>query len=685
LAFVARAVGVEVRRDRLRQALREAPGEGAASLVEAAAEVGVAARTVRRSLRLLAEETHARGPALIESPAGWVALCGAEGGRARVVRFAPVEQPADEPIGELARSLGVGLDEEVGWLLATTALPLEGLRGHGDHPPPLRRLLALFRPDRGDLGVVLLYAAAVGLLSLAVPVAVQALVNTVAFGVLRQPLVVLTLLVLLGLGFAGALRAAQTFVVELLQRRLFVRAAIDAAWRLPRAGRGAFDRVHGPELATRFFDVLTLQKSAATLLLDGVGVALQVGIGALLLAFYHPALLAFDVGLLAAIAVIALGPGRRALATSVAESQAKYGVAAWVAELSRHGTAFRAVPGRRLALERMEGLVAAYLQARSSHFRVVLRQVVAFLALHALASALLLGIGAFLVIERQLTLGQLVAAELVVSAVLEGVSKSGKYLETWYDLLAAADKLGYLVDLPLEREGGEGLGDQRPIEVELRGVSLAPLESGGPEPLRGVSLRIERGERVAITGPAGAGKTLLGEVIAGVREPGGGRLQIEGIDLRELGLGRLRERVVLVQGPEIFEGTVAENLRLGRDDLPASRLREALGQAGLLEGVGALPHGLDEPLTTGGAPLTSEQASRLALARAFLAAPSLLVLDGVLDRLDPGPRGPLLDVLVAPGAPWTLAVVSHDPEVIARCQRRIELREGQIAPVRRAA
>ena len=118
--------------------------------------------------------------------------------------------------------------------------------------------------------------------------------------------------------------------------------------------------------------------------------------------------------------------------------------------------------------------------------------------------------------------------------------------------------------------------------------------------------------------------------------------------------------------------------------MPASRLREALGQAGLLDAVSALPAGLDERLTTGGAPLTPDQASRLSLARAFLAAPSLLVLDGVLDRIDPACRKPLLAVLLAPDAPWTLAIVSHDQAVISSCQRRIELRDGQIVTSRGA-
>jgi ABC-type bacteriocin/lantibiotic exporter with double-glycine peptidase domain len=112
-----------------------------------------------------------------------------------------------------------------------------------------------------------------------------------------------------GLGFAAILSAVQTWIVEVLQRRVFVRMVGELAVRLPRVAIGAYDRSYGPELVNRFFDIVTIQKVGSTLLLDGLSILLSVLVGLVVLAFYHPLLLAFDIVLLAAIALIVIaGP-----------------------------------------------------------------------------------------------------------------------------------------------------------------------------------------------------------------------------------------------------------------------------------------------------------------------------------------------------------------------------------------
>ena len=136
------------------------------------------------------------------------------------------------------------------------------------------------RLERHDLAVVLVYAIGVGVLTLATPIAVQALVNTVAFGTLLQPLAVLAFLLLVGLAFAAVLRALQAWVVEVLQRRIFLRFVADLSHRLPRVRLSAFDAAHGPELLNRFFDVFTVQKASSSLLLGGLDAEQQIHLAA---------------------------------------------------------------------------------------------------------------------------------------------------------------------------------------------------------------------------------------------------------------------------------------------------------------------------------------------------------------------------------------------------------------------
>ena len=289
-------------------------------------------------------------------------------------------------------------------------------------PSPLRRARQLLALDGQDIAVIVIYGVALGLLSLAVPVAVQSLVNTVAFGSLIQPLVVLTVLLALALTGAGILRALQIRIAEMLQRRLFVRLVTEIGARLPRVSGTALRDANGPELLNRFFDVFTTQKSVASLLLGGIDAVLIGLVGLIVLAFYHPALLAFDLVLILGAAFVLIPLGRGGTATSIAESKAKYAVVGWLEEMARHPLSFKLAGGDDLARFQVETLARSYLDKRDRHFRIVYRQVVGALSIEVVASVALLAVGGLLVIERQLSIGQVFAARqfLNLASVVPG-------------------------------------------------------------------------------------------------------------------------------------------------------------------------------------------------------------------------------------------------------------------------
>lgn len=549
--------------------------------------------------------------------------------------------------------------------------PLDALRsptakGVSYDGNPLPRLRALLRLERGDLWVVVVYSLGIGLMTLVVPIAVQAVVNFIAFGSLLQPLVILTFFVGVALGFSAVMNAFRVLTVEIIQRRIFVRVTTDFAQRLVSVKTEAFDRLYGPELVNRFFDVVTVQKSAASLLMDGLSLAMQTVLGLLLLAVYHPLLLAFDAFLLAVMGLIFV-LGRGAVPTAIKESKAKYSIAAWLEEIAAHVPVFKSASGRSYALGRIDGLAQEYLDRRKAHFRVVMRQVVGSLVLQAVASALLLGIGGFLVMQGQLTLGQLVAAELIVTTVVSGFSKFGKKLETYYDLLAALDKLGNVIDLPIE-EGGqtEPVRMTGPARVELRNVELA----AGAKGTTAVNLVLEEGARIGLTGADGSGKSMLADVLCGLRRPSSGVVLLNGLDTRDLAPTALRESIALVRRPDVISDSVAQNVALGRAGLGPQEITDALAAAGLLEQVLAMPGGLQSSLRGGAAALTRTQAICLVVARAIAGRPSLLVVDGALDGItDPVIRDVICETLFSPAAPWTLVCVSNDAGLLARCQR----------------
>jgi ABC-type bacteriocin/lantibiotic exporter with double-glycine peptidase domain len=698
LEFLGKSAGVEVDRSAARRALDEANRDTAfigpeawfEELARAGTSVGLCIRTIRRGAADVIAIAHSLAP-LVTLAAGRegsvraVAVVEQSGARVRVVSTGNVRDASWSDAASLAEIAGASsVTEPVTWAIAEPLEPLAALGGGGgggSAPSPFSRLMSLLRLERDDVWVAFVYAIGVGIVSLAAPIGVQALVNTVAFGGLLQPLVVLTLLVAVGLAFAGVLRALQAHVVERIQQRVFVRVTVDLAQRLPRVRTDALGQAYGPELVNRFFDVLTVQKGAATLLVDGVSIALQTAVGMLVLGFYHPTLLVFDAALIAAVAFVLLGLGRGAVKTSVKESKAKYAVAAWLEEMARHPAAFRSYGGAAFARARAEDLLRGWLGVRRKHFKVLFRQIIGSLVVQVLASAALLGVGGWLVIRGKLTLGQLVAAELIVTSVVAGIAKFGKHLESFYDLCAGVDKLGQLVDLPLEAPGGTPLArSPKGARVELVDVSFG---HPGKDPLLArVDLTLEPGARVALLGPSGAGKSTLVDLVYALRAPTHGRIDVDGADVRDLDVPSLREHVALIRGSEIFDGTVADNVRVGRPDVTTREVRAALEAVGLWEEIARLPEGLDTHLATGGAILSRGQALRLSAARAIVGRPRLVLLDEPLEGLDPISRKALYTALLDRKAPWTLLSTTQDKDVLRGCDEIFVIDASRVRPLR---
>ncbi len=543
---------------------------------------------------------------------------------------------------------------------------------------PWERVKSLVRVESRDIWVAVIYSLVIALLSLVTPIATQTMVNTIAFGNLLQPLVVLALLVLAGLGLSSVFQALRTYVVELIQRRIFVRVSAKVIHRLVRVRSEAFDEQHGPELVNRFLDVVTVQKNASMLLVDGLSVFMTTLMGLILLGVYHPWLLVFDILMIAFVMVILFPLSSGAVETAVKESKAKYAVIAWFEEVARNQITAKSPRGMAWALRRTDELVETWLAYRVKHFRILLRQIIGLLSLQAVASAALLGVGGWLVIQRQLTLGQLIAAELVVAAVISGIAKFGKQLEVFYDLQSSLDKLGYLIDLPLEPSGGERMpASATPVPVRLSDVTFSYPKKRGV--LDGLDWDIAAGERVGVVANSGGGKTTLLNVLYGLREPEQGTVEIGGMDLRDIRRDTLRTGVALVREPEVFSGTILENLLLDAPDGSVTAARAALEAVGLLAEILALPEGLNTPLSPDGLPLSAGQAIRLRFARALLAQPRLLIADESLDVVkDARERDHLMETLFRREAPWTLVVASAEEEILQRCDRVYEIAGGRL-------
>ena len=174
-------------------------------------------------------------------------------------------------------------------------------------------------------------------------------------------------------------------------------------------------------------------------------------------------------------------------------------------------------------------------------------------------------------------------------------------------------------------------------------------------------------------GAAGFVSSTLLDILYGVREPRRGTVRIDGVDVRSWELSHLRGEVALVRGQDIVEGTIYENVGFGRDEFGRADVERALARVGLLDAVEQLPDRLDTRLLVGGRPLSSSQRSRLILARAIIGRPRLLLLDEVLENMEPKLLEELADAVFDRTNPWTLVVATSEPDVLRRCSRTIDL------------
>ncbi|MEZ6073656.1 MAG: ABC transporter ATP-binding protein [Pirellulales bacterium] len=187
------------------------------------------------------------------------------------------------------------------------------------------------------------------------------------------------------------------------------------------------------------------------------------------------------------------------------------------------------------------------------------------------------------------------------------------------------------------------------------------------------SIAAEPGEKIALLEDGQAGSTELFDILFGLKNPSSGHAEIEHMDPRDLRPDVLRHAVALVRGAEVFEGTIAENIQLGRADISMMDVRSSLYDVGLLEDVLRLPEGLDTRINGSGLPLSMTQRILLVLARAIAGRPRLLLIDGALDTLGDRQLSLVCESLQEGSRDWTLFVSTNRREVAERFDRVVDL------------
>jgi len=296
-------------------------------------------------------------------------------------------------------------------------------------------------------------------------------------------------------------------------------------------------------------------------------------------------------------------------------------------------------------------------------------------------TAAVVGLGGVLVHEHRTTLGTVAAFVLYLSYLFDPIQQLSQLFNLVQSSGAALAKLFGLLDTPSavqERPGAVDLPVRGDIDVS--GVGFAYGE--GPMVLSGVGLRIVPGERLALVGPTGAGKSTLAKLVARLYDPTEGSISMGGADLRDATFDSLRERIVVVpQEGFLFHGTILENVRIGRDGADDEEVRRAMETIGVLEHFERLPEGLATEVRERGSRLSAGERQLVSLARAALANPAVLVLDEATSNLDPGTEAEVERAVTALMEGRTVIVIAHRLSTAARADRVAVVDDGRLLEV----
>ena len=499
-----------------------------------------------------------------------------------------------------------------------------------------RRILG---PERKFYTLAIVYGIGIGLLTLATPISVQMLVNSIVNTGLTLPLVVLSITLFGLLCLSGLLYALRTHLVDVFGRRFYARMVSDIALRSIYALNPFFeDHSTGP-LFNRYFDIIIVMKRIPYLLVGGFSILLQAAVGFALTSMYHPAFLAFNLVVILLIWLTWLIWGRSAIRSAMSASHKKHETAAWLESLAASNGFFKTQSHIEQALQRTEQATAAYMKEHVHHFRQYFSQTVAFLFIYALASAALLGLGGWLVIQGQLTIGQLVAAELVLSVVFVGLSQLGTYMSYFYDLCAAVEELSLFHEIELEDVDDSGAlldGDSDLSFVQARGTSRN----------RRIVLNfdIPAGARVLAYSEDHALQRLFTNFMKRHAVPESGYVTVGGNDTKSVQAYALRREIIVLDRPTVIDTTIRDYLTMSAANCTGRTIIDALEAVGLNDVISQLDRGLDTELAVTGWPLSMTETMRLRLASALIARPRILVVGPVYDVL---PSGTLMHAMEA--------------------------------------
>ncbi|MBL7666052.1 MAG: ABC transporter ATP-binding protein [Bacteriovoracaceae bacterium] len=475
---------------------------------------------------------------------------------------------------------------------------------------------------------ILIYGIGIGLLSLAIPISVQSLVNNIAFVVLYQPIVIISVILLLLLIISGFLYAVQEYVSEQFQVNFYYRTSRDIALRMLNAVKSSefFEKNKSSNLIKRYFEIMSVQKNFSYLLINGSFMLMQLLVGLIVLIFYHPYFIVFVLSLIFLIFMIWKISYEKSLLSAYDESKAKYETVDWLENMTRASDVFQSQISYHYAVKKTAAHIEKYLNKRKYHFHHIFSQKISFIFIYALMSAVILALGGWLVIREQLTLGQLVASEIIVTSILVSISKLGKYLEIFYDLVISLDKIGSFYDIPQH----EQIGSQNSFTHKT--LEFIKLKQKFQDYDVSFSIKFKENKKYFVAYRYNSIKQVVVDLITKKNRIDGGDVLLGEHSIADISVRTLMDNIYIIEEPIFFEGSILDNL-IFNNQLEKAKIFNVFTSLALDELLQITD--LNDPLNEQTKyHFSRSQLIRLEMARAVLSDNKIIILTSIIDELD---------------------------------------------------
>lgn len=546
---------------------------------------------------------------------------------------------------------------------------------------PLQRFWLLLKPDSREIYQVYTYAFFKGVIALSLPIGIQSIINFIQGGSVSVSWLVLVFIVTLGIFLGGYMQLMQMRITENIQLKIFTRAAFDFTYRIPKIKFEEIYKHYAPELMNRFFEVLTIQKSLSKIIIDFSTAFLQILFGLILLSLYHPFFILFSILLVILVYLIITFTSKRGLETSLEESRFKYKVVSWLEELARAKDSFKMAGETHLPEVKTDERVVGYLESRENHFQVLRQQYILLLIFKIIVALGLLIVGGLLVLNQKMNIGQFVAAEIIILMVIDSSEKIILNLSNIFDILTSLEKLGQVTDLKLDSTSGDSSLDhdiRTPLRVELKDLTFT--YPGRTQPvLKNINYTFKENHSYCITGQNGSGKSTLMHLISGLYHPQSGSVCINDLPIPNYKISQLYKVIGNGLAVEtIFEGTLMENITMGREFVRLEDVLWAIDKVFLKDFVKELPKGLDTPIGATGDKLSKSIIQRIIIARSIVNRPRLILLENQIDSIEEQERNAIIDFLTDRSNGWTFISISNNKYLQEKSDTTLYMHNGQI-------